>query len=55
MRQGGRRALVVPDLPVRRHTHRLWEATSAADRERLSKKNMYRFLDRWGKRPDLVR
>jgi GT2 family glycosyltransferase len=52
-RTGGR-ALVVPDLPLRRHEHRLWEAQPAAERERLSRRNFYRFLDVWGKRDDLI-
>jgi GT2 family glycosyltransferase len=48
------RALVVAGLPLLKHTHRLWESTPVADRERLSKKNFYRFLDRWGTRQDLL-
>jgi GT2 family glycosyltransferase len=52
--QGGRRALVVPGLPILKHAHRLWEATPEAERARLSKKNFYRFLDRWGGREDLL-
>ena len=52
-RTGGR-ALVVADLPVRKHEHRLWEALSEEERERLSRRNYYRLLDVWGKRADLV-
>ena len=52
--QGGRRALVLPGLPVVRHAHRLWEATAPEERERLSKRNFYRFLDRWRDREDLL-
>jgi GT2 family glycosyltransferase len=52
--QGGRRALVVPGLPILKHAHRLWEETPEAERARLSKKNFYRFLDRWGGREDLL-
>jgi cysteinyl-tRNA synthetase len=52
-RRGGA-ALVVESLPVRKHAHRLWEATEEAERDRLSKRNFYRFLDRWGKRTDLM-
>ncbi len=52
--QGGRRALVVPGLPIIKHAHRLWESTPEAERARLSKKNFYRFLDRWGGREDLL-
>lgn len=51
--RGNRRALVIPDLPVVKHEHRLWEAAEPAERERLSKRNLYRFLDLWRERPDL--
>jgi hypothetical protein len=39
---------------IRRHDHRLWHATPEAERERLSRRNFNRFLDRWvraGSRP----
>ena len=45
----GGRALVVGGLPVVKHEHRLWEATEPAERDRLSRRNLYRFLDRWGR------
>lgn len=51
--QGNRRAEVV-SVPVRKHAHRLWEATEEPERERLSKKNFYRFLDLWRERQDLI-
>jgi GT2 family glycosyltransferase len=54
LRDRGGRAVVLPDLPLTRHEHRLWEATPAEERDRLSKRNFYRFLDRWGKRDDLL-
>jgi cysteinyl-tRNA synthetase len=54
LRDRGGRALVVPDLALQKHEHRLWEATDPKERQRLSKRNMYRFLDRWGKRTDLL-
>jgi len=54
IRSTGRRAMVVAGLPLRKHEHRLWEAETEEERERLSKKNFYRFLDRWGKRTDLL-
>jgi cysteinyl-tRNA synthetase len=54
LRDRGGRAVVVPGLPVERHEHRLWESTEPAERERLSKRNMYRFLDRWRDREDLL-
>jgi cysteinyl-tRNA synthetase len=49
----GLRAVVV-DLPIRRHEHRAWAATPEADRERLSRRNFYRFLDRFRDRTDLL-
>lgn len=49
----GLRALRV-DLPIRRHAHRAWESASAHDRERLSRRNLYRFLDRFRGRTDLL-
>jgi glycosyltransferase involved in cell wall biosynthesis len=45
---------VVVEVPVRRHEHRAWISTSPEERERLSKRNFYRFLDRWRGRWDLV-
>jgi hypothetical protein len=46
--------VVVADLPLEKHEHRLWEATDPKERQRLSRRNMYRFLDRWGQRTDLL-
>jgi len=40
-------------LPVIRHEHRIWATTPEGERERLSKRNFYRFLDRWRDRFDL--
>ncbi len=54
LREHGGRAVVVAGLPVVRHEHRLWESTEPAERERLSRRNMYRFLDRWRARTDLL-
>ena len=54
LRDRGGRAVVVPGLPIERYAHRLWEATAPAERDRLSRRNFYRFLDRWGKRDDLL-
>lgn len=53
IRDAGLRALVVP-VPVRRHEHRLWAHTEPAERERLSKRNFYRFLERFRGRFDLL-
>ncbi|HEY6875877.1 MAG TPA: glycosyltransferase [Candidatus Dormibacteraeota bacterium] len=47
LRDHGGKAVVVPDLPVVKHEHRMWESTEPAERDRLSRRNLYRFLDRW--------
>lgn len=49
-----RRAVVVPGLPLVRHEHRGWTAVDPAERDRLSKRNFYRVLDRFRDRPDLA-
>lgn len=54
LRDRGGRAVVIPGLPVERHEHRLWESSEPAERDRLSKRNTYRFLDRWRDRDDLL-
>jgi len=54
LRDRGGRAVAVAGLPLIKHEHRLWEATPPDERDRLSKRNFYRFLDRWGKRADLL-
>ena len=48
----GVRAIVVP-VPATKHEHRMWFNTAPQDRARLSKRNYYRFLDRWRDRWDL--
>lgn len=45
---------VVVSVPVTRHAHRMWFETEPADRAKWSKRNFYRFLDRWRDRWDLV-
>jgi cysteinyl-tRNA synthetase len=54
LRDRGGRAVVVSGAPVTRHEHRLWEATEPQERDRLSRRNFYRFLDRWRDREDLL-
>jgi GT2 family glycosyltransferase len=54
LREHGGSAVVVSGLPIERHEHRLWEATEPGERDRLSRRNMYRFLDRWRDREDLL-
>jgi cysteinyl-tRNA synthetase len=52
VRDLGLRAVAVP-VPIERHEHRMWASTPQDRRERLSKRNYYRFLDRWRGRLDL--
>jgi glycosyltransferase involved in cell wall biosynthesis len=49
----GLRAVVVP-LPLERHEHRTWANTPEDERAKLSKRNFYRFLERWRGRTDLT-
>lgn len=49
----GLRATVTP-VRVKRHEHRMWANTPEDVRARLSKRNFYRFLDKWRGRPDLL-
>jgi len=49
IRDRGGRAVAVAGLPLIKHEHRLWEATPPEERDRLSRRNLYRFLDRWRK------
>jgi GT2 family glycosyltransferase len=49
-----RRALVVPGLPLTRVEPRAWVTTPPAERDRLSKRNFYRLLDRFRTRLDLA-
>ena len=53
IRERGLRALVV-DVPVTRHEHRGWHRTPEADRDAASKRNFYRFLERFRGRTDLL-
>ena len=49
----GLRTDMVP-LPIVKREHRMWFETDPAERARWSKRNFYRFLDRWRGRWDLV-
>jgi cysteinyl-tRNA synthetase len=53
LKDAGYRAVVV-DVPVERHEHRVWASTAPSERERLSKRNFYRFLERFRGRFDLL-
>jgi hypothetical protein len=49
-----RRALRLDGLPVQRHEHRGWTSLPDEERDRLSKRNFYRIIDRFGWRRDLL-
>ena len=51
--QTPRRALAL-ELPAVRHEHRGWTSLPDAERDRLSKRNFYRIIDRFGSRKDLL-
>ncbi|HET7309642.1 MAG TPA: glycosyltransferase, partial [Actinomycetota bacterium] len=53
IKDAGLRAVRV-DAPVLKHEHRMYHATPEAERERLSKRNYYRFLERFRDRYDLL-
>ena len=53
VRDAGFRALLV-DVPVRKHEHRMYHSTPPEERDRLSKRNYYRFLERFRDRFDLL-
>jgi GT2 family glycosyltransferase len=48
-----RRAVAI-EIPAVRHEHRGWSSLPEAERDRLSKRNFYRIIDRFGNRRDLV-
>lgn len=54
VRAAGWRAIATEPLPLLRHVHRGWASLPDEERDRLSKRNFYRFLDHWGNRPDLL-
>ncbi|HEX7734567.1 MAG TPA: glycosyltransferase [Ktedonobacteraceae bacterium] len=53
-RDSGARALVTRDLPVIHHPAQAMVSLSDAERSRLTKRNFYRFLEKWGDREDLL-
>ena len=54
VRDAGWLAIRTEPLPVVQHAHRGWEAYPPEERDRLSKRNFYRFLKRWRDRHDLL-
>jgi GT2 family glycosyltransferase len=53
-RAAGWRAIRTAELPLRLHEHRGWSSLPSEERDRLSKRNFYRFLKHWGDRRDLL-
>ena len=49
-----RRAVRLEGLPVARHDHRGWASLPDDERDRQSKRNFYRIIDRFGARLDLL-
>jgi hypothetical protein len=49
-----RRALQLAGLPLERHEKREYSTVPPEERDRLSKRNFYRIIDRFGRRRDLV-
>ena len=54
VRNTGADIVVAPALPITRYPLLQDEGLAAAERTRLTKRNFYRFLERWGDRDDLL-
>jgi GT2 family glycosyltransferase len=54
LRDTGVEAIVTPDLPVIRHAEQTDAGVSDAERSRITKRNFYRYLEKWGDREDLL-
>ena len=54
VRDAGWRAVRTEQPPLERHEHRGYTSLPEAERDRLSKRNFYRFLEHWGDRRDLL-
>lgn len=54
VRASGARAVVARELPLIRHPSQSNALLSDAERTRLTKRNFYRFLEKWGDREDLL-
>jgi GT2 family glycosyltransferase len=54
VRNCGESVIVTPDLPVQCHPLPQNTKLSDAERTRLTRRNFYRFLDKWGHRDDLL-
>ena len=49
-----RRAVRIDGLPLEKHEHRGWTSLPDEERDRQSKRNFYRIIDRFGARRDLL-
>ena len=49
-----RRAVAIADLPLAKHDHRGYVSLPPEERDRQSKRNFYRIIDRFGSRRDLL-
>jgi GT2 family glycosyltransferase len=54
IRAAGWRAIRTEPLPLLRHEHRGFASLTTDERDRLSRRNFYRFLKHWGDRRDLL-
>nr|BBH88478.1 hypothetical protein KTC_32290 [Thermosporothrix sp. COM3] len=54
VRDLGLEAVVVSDLPLKDHAEQLDSGFSDSEQARLTKRNFYRFLGKWGERDDLL-
>jgi len=55
VRNNGAKIIVTPDLPVTCYPVLQYADLSDAERTRLTRRNFYRFLDKWGDREDLLK
>jgi GT2 family glycosyltransferase len=55
VRNNGAKIIVTPDLPVICYPVLQYADLSDAERTRLTRRNFYRFLDKWGDREDLLK
>ena len=53
-RSAPRRAVALADLPLAKHEHRGYKSLTPEERDRQSKRNFYRIIDRFGSRRDLL-
>lgn len=54
LRNLGYRNVMLSELPLTQHEHRGWNSLDEEERDKLSRRNFYRFLGKWGNRTDLL-